>query len=52
MLEEGAGLPELLRPRALGKVAADDDEVGLERIDTLLDPGDEVFVMRAEVQVR
>jgi hypothetical protein len=49
--EEAAGLAELLGPRALREVAADDDEVGLELIDALLNRADELIVMGAEVQV-
>ena len=50
-LEELAGLAELLGPRALGEVAADDDEVGLQLVDTPLDGLDQPLVMGAEMQV-
>ena len=49
--EELAGLAELLGPRALGEVAADDDEVGLELVDLPLDRLDQPLVMRAEMKV-
>ena len=51
-LEEGARIAELLGPRALGEVAADHDEVGLELVDAVLDPFDQPRVMGAEMQVR
>ena len=52
LLEEMAGLLELLGPGALGEIAADHDQVGLQFVGLALDRFDEVFVVRAEVQVR
>ena len=51
-LEETACLLELLGLRALGEIAADDDEVGLQLIDAVLDGLDQALVMRAKMQVR
>ena len=50
-LEELAGLLELLGPRALREVAADDDEVGLLLVDALVDRLDQPRVVGAEVKV-
>jgi hypothetical protein len=41
----------LLGPRALGKVAANDDEVGALLVDTILDRSYQALVMRTEMQV-
>ena len=49
--EEVAGLAELLGPRALGEVAADDDEVGLLRIDLFGNGFHQPLVMGTEVKV-
>src|SRR5688500_10848874 len=51
-LEECAGFLELLSPRTLGKIAADDDEIGLLFADALLDRFDQPRVVGAEMQVR
>ncbi len=50
-VEKGAGVLELLGSRALGEVAADDDEIGLELVSLALNRLDQVFVMRAEMQI-
>ena len=50
-LEKLAGLAKLLGPGALGEVAADDDEVGLELVDLPLDRFHQLFVMGAKMQV-
>ena len=50
--EELAGLAELLGPRALGEVAADYDQVGLQRIDLGIDGFHQPLVMGPEVQIR
>ena len=50
-LEELARLAELLGPRALGEVAADDDEVGLQLVDLAVDRFDQPLVVGAEMEV-
>ena len=50
-VEEIASIAELLGTRALGEVAADDDEVGLELIDLPFDRLDQPLVMGAEMEV-
>jgi hypothetical protein len=50
-VQETAGFLELLRPGALREIAADDDKVGLERLDALLDAIDQPLVMSAKMQV-
>jgi len=50
-VEEFASFLELLDPRALGKIAADDDEIGLLLVNALRDSVDKSRVMRTEVQV-
>ena len=50
-LEELARFPELLGPGALGEVAADDDQVGLQLVDLPFDRLDQPRVMRAEMKV-
>jgi hypothetical protein len=49
--EELACLFELLGPRALSEVAADDDEVGLELVDLRVDGLDEAVIVRTEMKV-
>ena len=49
--EEAARLLELLGARALGEVAADDDEVGLELVDLPFDGFDQPLVMGAEMEI-
>jgi hypothetical protein len=46
-----ARLLELLGPRALREIAADDDQVGLELVGLAPNRLDEILVMRAEVEV-
>ena len=50
-LEELARLLELLGSGALGEVAADDDEVGLELVDAPLDGVDQSLVVGAEMEI-
>ncbi len=50
-LEEIAGFLELLGPRALREIAADDDEVGLLFVDARLDRFDQPRIVRSEMQV-
>jgi len=50
-VEEFASFLELLDPRALGKIAADDDEVGFLLVNALRDSVDKFRVMRTEVEV-
>jgi hypothetical protein len=49
--EELTRLFELLCPRSLGEVAADDDEVGLELVHLRVDGIDEAVIMRTEMKV-
>ena len=49
--QEAPGLLKLLDTRALGEVAADDDEVGRGGIHLALHRGHDRLVMRAEMQV-
>jgi hypothetical protein len=51
-LEEAARVLELLCPRALGEVAADDDKIGLQPVDAGLNGFNQILVMGAEMQVR
>src|SRR5690242_21370986 len=46
-----ASLLELARPRALGEVAANDDEVGLELVCLAFDSIDDLVVMGPEMEV-
>jgi len=50
-LQEAASFRELLGLGALGKVAADHDEVGLQFIDAAFNRLHQPRVMRAEVQI-
>ena len=50
-VEEVAGFLELLGPRALGEVAADDDEVGFLLVNALLDRIDQPRVVSTEMQI-
>ncbi len=49
--EELACLAKLLGACALGEIAADHDQVGLQLVDLPLDSLDQTFVMRAEMKV-
>src|SRR3954466_10510049 len=49
--EEATRLLELLGTGALGEVAADDDQVGLEYVDRPLDAFDQPLVVSAEMEV-
>ena len=49
--EEFAGFAKLLGARALGEVAADHDQVGLELVDFAFDRLDQPLVVRAEMKV-
>jgi hypothetical protein len=51
-LKELTGLLELLRPCALGEIAADDDEIGLQLVDASLDSSNQPVVVGTEMQVR
>ena len=50
-IEEGARVLELLGPRALGEIAADDNQVGFVGVDPFLNRLDQLGVVRAEVEV-
>ena len=49
--EEAAGLLELLGPGALGEVAADHHQVGLQLVDAAIDGLDQPLIVSAEVEV-
>jgi hypothetical protein len=49
--EELARLFELLCPRSLGEVAADDDQVGLELVHLRVNGLDQLVVVRSEMEV-
>jgi hypothetical protein len=50
-IEERAGFTELLGPRALGEVAADDDEVRCDLVDLALDCHHQPGVVSSEMEV-
>ena len=49
--EESARFLELLGAGTLGEIAADDDEIGLERVDMPFDGVDQPLIMSAKVEV-
>ena len=51
-VEPGRGLPELVDPRALGEIAADDDQIGLLLFQPGLRRRHDLWIVGAEMNVR